>query len=100
MSPENLLKLAYSDINALLVGGFDTNADDLVDAWRNLQDSQGVPGLGNVGTMKFFPYPIALIEVAHTLANIQDMVGKMKVGVVNGIGVHLDLELDENGVFN
>tara|TARA_Y100000310_G_scaffold281288_1_gene301671 strand:+ start:1344 stop:1565 length:222 start_codon:yes stop_codon:yes gene_type:complete len=35
MSPEaQLLRLAYIDINALLVGGFDTNAQDLVNEYR------------------------------------------------------------------
>ena len=35
MSPEaNLLRLAYIDINALLVEGFDTNAQDLVNEHR------------------------------------------------------------------
>ena len=35
MSPEaNLLRLAYIDINALLVEGFDTNAQQLVDMCR------------------------------------------------------------------
>ena len=39
MSPEaNLLRLAYIDINALLVEGFDTNAQDVVDTYRKMQD--------------------------------------------------------------
>jgi len=39
MSPEaNLLRLAYIDINALLVEGFDTNAQDVVDMYRKMQD--------------------------------------------------------------
>jgi hypothetical protein len=40
MSPEaNLLRLAYIDINALLVEGFDINAQDLVDSFRFSQDN-------------------------------------------------------------
>ena len=39
MSPEaNLLRLAYIDMNALLVEGFDTNAQDMVDTYRKMQD--------------------------------------------------------------
>ena len=39
MSPEaHLLRLAYIDINALLVEGFDTNAQDMVDTYRKMQD--------------------------------------------------------------
>ena len=35
MSPEaNLLRLAYIDMDRLLVEGFDTNAQDLVDLYR------------------------------------------------------------------
>ena len=64
MSPEaNLLRLAYIDINALLVEGFDTNAQTLVD-WNRA---------GNLKGMTDF-YP-SVIAVAETLTEIRDFFG-------------------------
>ena len=64
MSPEaNLLRLAYIDINALLVEGFDTNAQTLVD-WNRA---------GNLKDMTDF-YP-SVIAVAETLTEIRDFFG-------------------------
>ena len=65
MSPEaNLLRLAYIDINALLVEGFDTNAEDLVKLYRadkrNLQNH-------------------IFDGVAKTLTEIRDLFGADKI---------------------
>ena len=63
MSPEaNLLRLAYIDMNALLVEGFDTNAQDLVDAYRTR---------GNT-SHSFGSVPDG---VARTLTEIRDLFG-------------------------
>ncbi len=60
MSPEaNLLRLAYIDINALLVEGFDTNAQTLVDAFRD-------------GEVLFGAVPDG---VAETLTEIRNLFG-------------------------
>jgi hypothetical protein len=61
MSPEaNLLRLAYIDINALLVEGFDTNAQDLIDTCR--ADDGAYKGS-------------TLYGVAKTLTEIRDLFG-------------------------
>ena len=73
MSPEaHLLRLAYIDINALLVEGFDTNAQDLVDAYRT---SVGIKGPKNIEEIKLFPYEEPLLGVAQTLIEIRDLFG-------------------------
>jgi hypothetical protein len=61
MSPEaNLLRLAYIDMNALLVEGFDTNAEDLVKKYRaNENDYQ----------------ESLFYAVAKTLTEIRDLFG-------------------------
>jgi hypothetical protein len=64
MSPEaNLLRLAYIDINALLVEGFDTNAQDLIDIYR--ADDEAYKGS-------------ILYGVAKTLTEIRDLFGADK----------------------
>ena len=74
MSPEaNLLKLAYIDINALLVEGFDTSAEDLVGAYR------AHPAPHTVRSSASFPYPTPLLAVAQTLTEIRDLFGADKI---------------------
>ena len=64
MSPEaNLLRLAYIDINALLVEGFDTNAQTLV-AWNRANELKEMSDL----------YP-SVMAVAQTLTEIRDFFG-------------------------
>jgi len=64
MSPEaNLLRLAYIDINALLVEGFDTNAQDLVN-WNRTNELEKMIVL----------YP-SVLAVAKTLTEIRDLFG-------------------------
>ena len=64
MSPEaNLLRLAYIDINALLVEGFDTNAQDLVN-WNRTNELEKMIDL----------YP-SVLAVAKTLTEIRDLFG-------------------------
>jgi|TARA_R110000744_G_scaffold78988_2_gene155322 hypothetical protein len=64
MSPEaNLLRLAYIDINALLVEGFDTNAQNLVD-WNRADELKDMNDL----------YP-SVLAVAKTLTEIRDLFG-------------------------
>ena len=64
MSPEaNLLRLAYIDINALLVEGFDTNAQTLVD-WNRTDELKDMNDL----------YP-SVLAVAETLTEIRDFFG-------------------------
>jgi hypothetical protein len=64
MSPEaNLLRLAYIDINALLVEGFDTNAQHLVDMCRANE-------LEEVYSKDYILY-----AVANTLTEIRDLFG-------------------------
>ena len=64
MSPEaNLLRLAYIDINALLVEGFDINAQPLVD-WNRADELKDMVDL----------YP-SVIAVAETLTEIRDLFG-------------------------
>ena len=65
MSPEaHLLRIAYIDINALLVEGFDTNAEQLVKQYRaNERD-----------------YPESCFyAVAKTLTEIRDLFGADKI---------------------
>ena len=67
MSPEaNLLRLAYIDMNALLVEGFDTNAQDLVDAYRTQGNT--LHSFGSVPD-----------GVARTLTEIRDLFGADKI---------------------
>ena len=64
MSPEaNLLSLAYIDINALLVEGFDTNAQTLVD-WNRADELKDMVDLYR-----------SVIAVAETLTEIRDFFG-------------------------
>tara|TARA_R100001132_G_C3197753_1_gene46655 strand:- start:92 stop:289 length:198 start_codon:yes stop_codon:yes gene_type:complete len=65
MSPEaNLLKLAYIDINALLVEGFDTSAEDLVKKFR--------------ANERNFQHSI-FDGIARTLTEIRDLFGADKI---------------------
>jgi len=65
MSPEaNLLRLAYIDINALLVEGFDTNAEQLVKQYR--ADERDYP-------------ESCFYAVAKTLTEIRDLFGADKI---------------------
>ena len=56
----NLLRLAYIDMNALLVEGFDTNAMELVEKFRSDERN--------------FQHPI-FDGVAKTLTEIRDLFG-------------------------
>ena len=65
MSPEaNLLRLAYIDINALLVEGFDTNAESLVALYRAT----------DLGVL-LWQDGEKLYGVAKTLTEIRDLLG-------------------------
>jgi hypothetical protein len=59
----NLLRLAYIDINALLVEGFDINAQTLVD-WNRADELKDMTDL----------YP-SVLAVAKTLTEIRDLFG-------------------------
>jgi hypothetical protein len=66
-TPEaNLLRIAYIDINALLVKGFDTTAQDLVDEYR--ADAENYNGMCK-------KQGSTLYEVAKTLTEIRDLFG-------------------------
>ena len=68
MSPEaNLLRLAYIDINALLVEGFDTNAENLVKMAR----ANELEEMYDKGS--------ATYAVANTLTEIRDLFGADKI---------------------
>ena len=68
MSPEaNLLRIAYIDINALLVEGFDTNAENLVKMAR----ANELEEMYDKGS--------AMYAVANTLTEIRDLFGADKI---------------------
>ena len=68
MSPEaNLLRLTYIDINALLVEGFDTNAENLVKMAR----ANELEEMYDKGS--------AMYAVANTLTEIRDLFGADKI---------------------
>ena len=68
MSPEaQLLRLAYIDINALLVEGFDTNAENLVKMAR----ANELEEMYDKGS--------AMYAVANTLTEIRDLFGADKI---------------------
>jgi hypothetical protein len=71
ITPEaNLLRIAYIDINALLIEGFDTTAQDLVDAYR--ADAENY-------NETFKKQGSTLYEVAKTLTGIRDLFGADKI---------------------
>ena len=66
-TPEaNLLRIAYIDINTLLIEGFDTTAQNLVDAYR--ADAENYNKMCNKQSS-------TLHEVAKTLTEIRDLFG-------------------------
>ena len=66
MSPEaNLLRIAYIDINTLLVEGFSTTAQELVDSYREAQAT------GLVANFEEWEF----VGVAETLTAIRDLFG-------------------------
>ena len=68
MSPEaHLLRLAYIDINALLVEGFDTNAENLVKMARANELEE------------MYDKDSAIYAVANTLTEIRDLFGADKI---------------------